>query len=218
MAVHLAREIIKLKKMTLQQSTLVEQGVKEAFLAFSTQDVKSAEKVIYGDSAIDRMEVDLEEECLKILALHQPVALDLRYVVTCLKINNDLERIGDLAADISEQALMVVEHAMDQLPADFQVLGALAQELLRLSLNSFMEMDISMAKEIIARESEVTQIFNTIFGTITNDIKKRPAKSDFLIAILIITRYMCRIADHAINIAEDIIYMITGEIVRHQKA
>lgn len=218
MAIHLAREIVKLRKMILQQSTLVEQGMKQAFLAFNTHNKQSAKEVIQGDGEIDSNDVDLEEECLKILALHQPVAFDLRYVITCLKINNTLERIGDLAAGISEQALIVASKTKEPPQIDLSKLADLAQELIRLSLNSFMEMDITGSKNIITRDKESKSIYLGIFEQIKNCIKKTPEKTDYYIALLTIAMYMHRITDYAVNISEEIIYMITGEIVRHQKA
>lgn len=217
MALHLSKEINNLKKLILQQSTLVEQAVKQSIVALQHKDAKAGKDVISGDVTIDRKEVDLEEECLKILALHQPVAFDLRYVITCLKINNDLERIGDLAVRIATRAVTICDYPKESLPNQIFQLASQAQELLRRCINSLMEMDIKISRDIILKEEEIDAFAEDIKAILVDRLKAKPELAECYMAMISAARNIQRLADYAANIAEDIIYMITGEIVRHQK-
>lgn len=216
MAIHLAKEIIKLKKLILQQSAVVEESVKRAVLSFMNKDVKDAKKVVEGDYNIDRREVELEEECLKILALHQPVAIDLRYVISCLKMNNDLERIGDLASGIAKQAIGISEYKMDKMPVDFTIMMERTQEALKMSLDALMEMDANLAREVESKTSAITDMSKQTCDEIKDMIEKKPKKYDYFFHVLGVVKMLERISDYAANIAEDVVYMITGEIIRHQ--
>ena len=216
MSLHLNREMDKLKAKLLSLSALAEEGVRNAVLALENRDERLAQKVIDADPEIDLAEVDLEEECLKILALHQPVATDLRYIVACLKINNDLERIGDLAVNIAERAQYIATHDRVEIPLDFVTMAEKARAMVKKSLDSFVGMNARMAREVCASDSEVDAMNREAYLQVEDAIREQPEHMDVLVHLLSTTRHLERIADHATNISEDVIYMIEGEIVRHQ--
>jgi len=216
MTVHMLRELDKLKKSILTLSALVEESVQQAVLALLKDDLELANKVSVGDDRVNQLEVDLEEDCLKILALHQPVAADLRFIVSVLKINNDLERIGDLAANIADRAIDIREHEKIIAPFDVETMATRVQEMLELALDSLVNVDLKMARRAIKLDDEVDRMHKQSFARVKEQIRQQPEKMDALINYLSVSRYLERIADLATNIAEDVVYMIEGRIVRHQ--
>jgi len=218
MNVHLHREIESLKKTTLQLGAFVEESVQRSIEAVDRRDADLAARVIEQDQQIDRMEIDVEEECLKILALHQPVAIDLRFIVAVLKINNDLERIGDLAANIAQRAAFLSQRERISIPFDFAGMAAKTQTMLRDALNALVEMDAEVALGVCAMDDEVDEIDRQMYSQVEAAILQHPEYIDSLINLLGVSRQLERIADHATNIAEDVIYMIKGQIVRHHVA
>jgi phosphate transport system protein len=161
------------------------------------------------------MEVDLEEECLKILALHQPVAIDLRFIIAVLKINNDLERIADLAVNIAERTVGLSGMSRVEIPFDFAGMARRAETMLNMSLDALVQLDTGIAHQVIALDDEVDAMHSANYGLIKAQILARPETLDALIQHLSLSRHLERIADLATNIAEDVIYMIDGVIVRH---
>ncbi len=209
-------EVEKLKKKTLYLSAIVEESFQKAISAFQDRDEKLAKMVIDSDYEIDRLEVDLEEECLKVLALYQPVASDLRYIASILKIDNELERIGDLAVNVSKSLLNMSKLDKVQVPKDFEVMAEKSRIMLRKSLDALMHMDGSLAYKVCAADDEVDAIKREIYNRIREQIRTNPDLLESLLNLLSVSRYLERIADHATNIAEDVIYMLEGEIVRHK--
>jgi len=216
MAQHLQREIEQLKKKILALGATVEGSVHKAVNSVQHRDTDLANAVIDGDAAIDQAEVDLEEDCLKTLALHQPVAIDLRFIVAVLKINSDLERIGDLAANISERTVFLVTRQQIVAPFDLFGIAEKAQEMVRHSLDSLVNLDAALARQVCRMDDEVDTLNREAFARVKEAIRVEPEKVDILIAYLSVSRYLERIADHATNIAEDVIYMIEGTIARHR--
>lgn len=216
MPYRLQREIENLKKRILTLGAIVEEHVYLAAKAINDRDEKLAQQVIDGDMKIDEMEVDLEEECLKLLALHQPVAIDLRFIVAVLKINNDLERIGDLAVNIGERAAYLAVKEPVKMPFDFQKMTEKVRAMLKKSLDSLVNMDPNLALEVCKKDDEVDAINHETFKKVAEGIKKHPNESDCLLHLLSVSRHLERMADQATNIAEDVIYMIDGTIVRHK--
>jgi phosphate transport system protein len=217
MSKHLQNEVAKLKKRILQLGARVEESVERAVRALLTRDAQLARQVISDDASIDAMEVDVEEDCLKILALHQPVAVDLRYIISVLKINNDLERIGDLASNAAERALTLSERA---LPTEAHALSEMASEvrtMLKKSLDAMINLDAAIAQEVLASDNVVDAANRKMFVRVLDAIRKRPDELNLLIEVMSVSRYLERIADHGTNIAEDVIYMMQGEIVRHHR-
>ena len=215
MPIHLQREIERLKKQVLSLCAVVEESVRRAVQSVSARDSKRAEEVIRNDMEIDRAEIDVEEECLKILALHQPVAIDLRYIIAVLKLNNDLERIGDLAVNIAQRALLLNAHPTIPVPFDLSGLAEKTQGMFRQSLDALVNMDARRAREVCAMDDEVDAINRAMYEQVKQTIRTHPEDIEGLIALLSVSRYLERIADHATNIAEDVLYMVDGRIARH---
>jgi phosphate transport system protein len=213
---HLQREIDKLKKKVLALGALVEERVRMAVRAIEERDGGLAAKVIDGDVEVDQAEVDLEEDCLKVLALHQPVAIDLRYIVAILKMNSDLERIGDLAVNIAERAQFLSTQVRITYPFDLQGLVEKSQWMLRSSLDAMVNLDSGLARESRRADNEVDDINRNMYDLVKKAIQKNPEDLEMLIPLLSVSRYLEQIADHATNIAEDIIYMNEGIIARHK--
>jgi phosphate transport system protein len=215
MPVYLEREIERLKKQILSLSAYVEESLRDALESILKRNTALAAAVIAKDPMIDQMEVDLEEECLKILALHQPVAGDLRYVIAVMKINNDLERIGDLAANIAEQAAILAEMPGIEIPESLPDMAEQARLMVRKSLDALVNHDPAMAREVCGADESVDTLHRGMYAWVRETILKNPDQTDAILHILSVSRYLERIADHATNIAEDVIYTIRGEIVRH---
>jgi phosphate transport system protein len=212
---HLEKEIEKLKRKALGLSALVEETVHKAIASVETADVRLADQVIESDTRVDDMEVDVEEECLKILALHQPVAVDLRYIVGVLKLNSDLERIADLAVNMAEQARPLAAAGARGLPSKIREMARAVESMLGNSLDALVNLDTNAAWGVCAADDAVDSLHRETYSTIKSEIKKDPTKVDVLIHHLSVSRYLERIADHATNIAEDVIYLVDGDIVRH---
>ncbi|MGH7145559.1 MAG: phosphate signaling complex protein PhoU [Planctomycetota bacterium] len=216
MAQHLHREIGNLKKKILTLSALVEEAVGTAVRSIAQDDASLAHYVIDHDFEIDQMEVDVEEECLKIIALHQPVAVDMRFIVAVLKINNDLERIGDLAVNVAEQGEYLAVHPKVDIAFDFAGMADKTQVMLRHSLDALVNMDSEMAHSVCVSDDVVDAINRKMYGLVEDGIRRNPENVETLIHLLSVSRHLERIADLATNISEDVIYMIEGVIVRHR--
>lgn len=213
---HLQREIEGLKKQLLALCAVVEDQVQTAIDAFLARDAEAAHAVEERDAEVDRREVEVEEECLKILALHQPVAVDLRLIVASLKINNDLEQIGDLAVNIAKKAAAIaVEQPLD-FTLDIAGMWRKTESMLRDSLDALVNMDAALAEEVRARDDDVDRMKHEMRTQIEEAAKRYPDRANCLLKYLAVSRNLERIADYAVNIAEDVIYMVTGAIARHQ--
>jgi len=213
----LSHEIDTLKRDFLSLGALVEEALKKSIRALETNDVKTAQAVIDADAVVDQKEVDLEENCLKILALHQPVAQDLRFIIALLKINNDLERIGDLACNISKRVIFIAETKSNFLPLAFVDMGAKTQVMLRKSLDSLVQLSRPLALEVCRDDDEIDALYRRIFLEVKEEIRRSPENLDTFVNFFSIARFLERIADYATNIAEDVIYAVDGEIIRHKK-
>jgi phosphate transport system protein len=218
MSVRLQRDIEKLKQRVIQIAALVEERFQMAMKSIETKDASLAKRVIEGDIEIDQMEVDLEEDCLKILALHQPVADDLRYLVAVLKINNDLERIGDLAVNIAERAEKIIRDHGLEIPNEYFTMAQKAADMLKKSLDALVNMDLGLAYQVCAADDDVDFMKSCFQEQFTQDICRNVPFVESKVDLFLVSRHLERIADHATNIAEDVIYMITGQIHRHRSA
>ncbi len=215
MSRHLEREIEKLKKKILALSAVVEESVRRSIRSIEERDTPLAASVVKTDAEIDEAEVDVEEECLKILALHQPVAIDLRFLVAVLKINNDLERIGDMAVNIAERAVFLNAQEKLDYPFNLHEMAERAQAMLRRSLDALINHDAALAQAVCAADDDVDALYVAVYELVRDGVRERLEHIDSLLNMLSVARALERIADHATNIAEDVIYMIEGEIVRH---
>ncbi len=211
----LAREIDKLKERLLLLAAEVEKTYRKAIRAIETQDSDLADEIIRGDHTIDMMEVDLEEECLKILALHQPVAGDLRFIITVLKVNNDLERIGDLAVNMAEVATGVAKKPPFELPFDFVLMYQKTEKMLSNCLDALVHRDIALAQTVLQADDEVDAINAAARNQAIQELKTSSRDPEALTDALRVARSLERIADLSTNIAEDVIYLVTGTIARH---
>ena len=218
MSVHFLRQIDKLKRLILTLGEFVQDAVDIAIRSVTDRDEKLAEQVFVIEKKSDSLEVEIEEECLHALALHQPVAFDLRYVVSVLKINTDLERVADLSVNIAEQAqfLMREEKLLEPL-FDLPHMSRTVRGMLRDALKAMIDVDMPLAQRVVEADETVDSIHESVYDQIYSRIRQTPDKAEALIHYLSISRQLERIADHAVNIAEDVIYTSGGEIVRHRK-
>lgn len=212
---HFQRELENIKKRILTLGALVEERVHRVTDTIDTRDPDIAKRIIRMDHEIDAMEVDIEEECLKILALHQPVAVDLRFIIAVIKINNDLERIGDEAVNIAERVQSLVKKENVTFRYDYTPMAEKAQAMLKKSLDALVNLDVDLAFKVLILDDEVDDIQKQAYGLIKKAMAKDPQNMTYFINLYLISRHLERIGDHATNIAEEVIYMIEGEIVRH---
>ena len=216
MSLHLHRDLDKLKKEVLRLGNMVELAINNAFLALNNRDSSYVEEVLTNEEQINEMEVQIEEECLKILALHQPVAVDLRFLVVVLKVNNDLERMGDIAKNIAERAKDLMESGVvPDLGQPMQGLPDLVRTMVRSSLDSLVKLDDQLARKIIEMDDEVDQINRDMYVAVKSLVAEKPSIADSAINLLSCSRNMERIGDLATNIAEDVIFVVEGKVVRH---
>jgi len=216
MHVRYNNEVEKLKSQVLSLGTEIEDRLSVVVKAVERMDAVMAQKIIESDIEIDYMEVDLEEDCLKILALYQPVAADLRYIISVLKINSDLERIGDMAVNIAERVVFLSKLDKVNFPFNFSLMAEKTQNMLRRSLDSLVNMDINIAYGVISEDDKIDAMHRDMYSMIKMSIKENANYIEHYILLLDISRHLERIADHATNIAEDVIYLCKGEIVRHR--
>jgi phosphate transport system protein len=217
MSVHLQRQIGRLKRQILTLGTLVEEALGNAIESLQMHDLELAQKVIDGDQVIDEMEIDVEEDCLHTLALHQPVAQDLRFVVAVLKINNDLERIADLAVNIAEQARFLGKQS-GLVFSQFEIFrsAGLVRSMLKQSLDALVNLSPQEAQAVRQRDDEVDDAHRRTIAQVKAAMRQSPDRIDALLNLLSISRQLERIGDHAVNVAEDVIYMVRGDILRHK--
>ena len=212
---HFHRELEKLKKRILTLGAMVEERVYMATKAIENNDSGLADKIIKSDYEIDEMEVDIEEECLKILALYQPVAVDLRFITAVIKINNDLERIADEAVNIARGVKYIAKSEKLHFDFDFYLMAEKTEAMVKKSLDALVNLDVDLAFKVCLLDDEVDQFNGEAHRKVKDVIKDNPEHVEYFINLLLISRHLERIADHATNIAEEVIYLIEGEIVRH---
>lgn len=215
MAHQIRQELEGLEKQLLTLTAVVEESVQQAVRALAERDRVLAQKVIDNDKQINRLEVDLEEECLKVLALHQPVANDLRMIVAVLKINNDLERIADQAANISARALAVSDGPKIACPLELDKMAVKVIDMLEKALDALVNADLELARTVLALDDEVDNIHSQNYQAFKDYVRQKPELVDIALNYLTVSRYLERIADLATNIAEDVIYLNEGVIIRH---
>lgn len=212
---HFHRDLQNLHEQILSLSAEVEEMIDSAGRALCARDHQEIAALADADCQVDDHEVSIEEECLKMLALHQPVAVDLRRIATVMKINNDLERVGDLAVNISERAKELHECPNFPLPPKIEQMVIIALEMVRGALNAFVEFDATAGYEICRRDDEVDQLNREVIQELIELMQQRPDLIKPAMHCFSAARHFERIADHATNIAEDVIYLVCGEIVRH---
>lgn len=213
MTMHIRKEMEKLQKKFLAVAEIVEESVLKAIEVVSKRDAELAKEINRGDKIIDRMEVELEEECLKIIALYQPVAVDLRVLVAVLKINNDLERIADLATNIAKAGSMISPGF--KIPFDYQEMANKVQSMLRLSMEAIVELDPEKARKVCSLDDEVDDMKSDVISITTEKLKTCSENTGDFLQSLSIAKHLERVADLATNIAEEVVYIVEGKIIRH---
>ncbi len=210
------REIVNLKKLILSLGAIVEEQIQRSMLSLERRDSALAEEVISRDREVDTLEIMIEEECLKILALYQPVAIELRFVIAVLKMNSDLERMGDLASNIAKRAKYLSKRERVDIISDFGGISDKVQAMVKKSLDSLVNTDVTLAREVIAADDEVDRLTKQILKKTVNTIEKHPEKAKEYFSVRSVSKNLERIADSATNIAEDVVYLCSGEIIRHK--
>ena len=215
MTKHFRRELETIKKRVLTLGSLVEDRVRSAVKALEEMDGAAAAEIVRLDYEVDEMEVEIEEECLKVLALHQPVAVDLRFIIAVIKINNELERIGDQAVNIAQRVEIISKRPKPPFSFDYSVMSEKAIRMLKMSLDALVNLDVDLAYKIITLDDEVDRIKNEAYDKIKQAIQELPERVGYYINLLLISRHLERLGDHSTNIAEEVIYLVEGEICRH---
>lgn len=216
MSLHLQKEISRLQRKLTTLGTMVEESLLKCFRAIEQSSRTVSNEIIQEDESIDSLELEVEEDCLKLLALHQPVAADLRYIIAVLKINNDLERIGDLCVNIAERVQSLSALPKEQIPFDYHTMVSEVQSMLKDCLDSLIHMDSRLAYKAMRTDNKVDMINREMYERVKENIRNSPKSLDNMLHYLSISRHLERIGDSAVNIAEDVIYMIDGEIIRHK--
>ena len=216
MSKHFLRDMENLNNELLQISSMVEEMIDKATQALNDRRYDLADQVVNSDTYVDQHEVHVEEECLKMLALHQPVAVDLRRIATVMKVNNDLERIADSAVSIAQRAQAMDAFPTFPIPQELPRMVVIATQMVRGVMDAFVNMDNSSARRIIAMDAEVDQINCDIIAELQDTMQRTPELVAPAVHCFSAVRHIERIADHATNIAEDVVYLVEGDIVRHR--
>lgn len=213
---HFDEELADLGKEVLRMGSLTEESILKSVEALKARSAEQAKQVITEDKKIDEMELAIDEKCLDLLALHQPMAIDLRFITMTMKICTDLERIADLAVDIAQRGLEIADKPQLKPLIDIPKLATLAQSMVKEAIDAFVHKDVEMAKKVILRDPEADNLRNLVQSELINDyISKDASTAPRAVALLLVARHLERICDHTTNIAEDVIYMVEGKVVKH---
>jgi phosphate transport system protein len=210
-------ELAALKEKILLMGSKVEEAIRLAMKSLVDRDSKLARQVIQSDRDINDLEIDVDEMCHRLLALHQPMASDMRFVTSAMKINSDLERMGDMSVNIAERALTLNEVAPLKPFIDIPHMAAIAQEMVKVSLDSLVNKDPVAAKKVCERDDEVDNLNDQIIRELISYMLEDRANIKRALDLILVSRYLERIADHATNIGEDVIYMVQGKDIRHRR-
>jgi len=213
---HVDQELKELNKYILKMGALAEESIYKSVEALKNRDKEMARSVIDNDANIDKLELDVDEKCIDLIARYQPMAKDLRFITTGMKINSELERIADIAVDIAQRILEIVDKPLLKPLVDIPKLAAVAQNMVKISIDAFVKGDIALAKKVLSSDSEADQLRNEIQKELIEDyMVKDGTTAPRAVQLLLIARFLERICDHTTNIAEDVIYMVQAEVVRH---
>ena len=213
---HFDEELKELHKEVLSMGIMAQEAIYKSIEALKNRDKALAEEVINTDNKVDELELIIDERCIDLIARHQPMAGDLRFITTGMKINAELERIADLAVDIAQRVLELVNKPLLKPLIDIPKLSAIAQNMVRDSIDAFVNKDVNLAKKVVLSDSEADKLRNSVQDELINDYMAKDVKTaERAVALLLIARYLERICDHTTNIAEDVIYMVEGKVVKH---
>lgn len=217
MQISFDEELATLKEKLLLMGSKVEEAIRLAMKALVDRDSRLAKRVIQSDREVNDIEIEIDDICHRLLALHQPMAGDMRFITSSMKINSDLERIGDLAVNIAERALTLNEVAPLKPFIDIPRIATIAQEMVKVSLDSLVNRDPVMAKKVCERDDEVDNLNDQIIRELISYMLEDRANIKRALDLILVSRYLERVADHATNVAEDVIYMVEGKDIRHSR-
>lgn len=213
---HFDTELKELHKEIFDMATRAKDLIHKSIEALKNRDKAQAQGVIEADSKVDELELLIDEKCVDLIARYQPMARDLRFITIGMKINSDLERIADLAVDISERVLEIIDKPVLKPLVDIPKLSLVAQNMVQDAIDSFVNKDIALAKKVVLADSEADKLRDLVQQELVNDyMTKDPSTAPRAVPLLLIARYLERICDHATNIAEDVVYMVEGRVVKH---
>lgn len=215
MSLHLTRDLEELHKNLLSMSAAVEEMIHRAVAQLSEPNYEEAQALGDRDDVIDDWDVRIEDSCLKILALHQPVAIDLRRITTAMKIAGELERVADLAVNIGERACGLIAAPEVAIPEELKEMAAAAVDMLHRAIDSYVDFDVSKATEVCRQDDEIDSQNRQIINSLIQQMHDRPDRVESLLHLFSASRQVERVADHATNIAEDVVYLVEGTIIRH---
>lgn len=215
---HFDEELKELHKEILRMGVLAQEAIYKSIEALKNRDKAQAQEVINTDNKIDELELVIDECCIDLIARYQPMAGDLRFITTGMKINAELERIADLAVDISQRVLELVDKPLLKPLIDIPKLSIVAQKMVQDSIDSFVKRDVDLAGKVVLADSEADQLRNLVQEELINDYMARDASTaNRAVSLLLIARHLERICDHATNIAEDVVYMVKAKVVKHHR-
>jgi len=212
---HFQEELDSLKARLLEMGGLAEDRVRTAIDALVQRDPGLIIQVLEGDTPINQLHIEIDGRCVKLIALHQPMAVDLRAILSAVKINTDLERVGDLAINIAEAGSRYLGHAPVKELVDIPKMAELAQSMLRDALDSFVRRDMALAQRVLDQDDELDTLKTMVFRELLTYMVNDPMTIEPAIDLILISRHLERIGDHATNIAEDVIFMVSAKDVRH---
>jgi phosphate transport system protein len=212
---HFQEELDILKSRLLEMGGLAEQRVRRAVQELAEREHELIESVLIGDEPINALQLEIDDRCLKMLALHQPMATDLRAVMAAVKINTDLERVGDLAVNIAEAAKRYAMHPPVKKLIDIPKMADIAQAMLRDALDSYVKRDTALARQVLHQDDSLDALKTQIFRELLSFMLKDPSTIEAALDLILVSRHLERIGDHATNIAEDVIFMVSARDVRH---
>jgi phosphate transport system protein len=210
-----AEELERLKEKLLNMASLVEAAIKKSVESLVERESELARRVIKEDYRINRFDVEIDEECIRLLALKQPMGKDLRFITTAMKITTDLERIADNAVNIAERAIELNEEPLLKPYIDIPRMSHIVQRMVRDTIDAFINEDTSLAKDVIMRDHQIDELNEAILEELMAIMTRDPSTISRAVKITYVSKYLERIGDHATNIAETIIYMVDGKIIRH---
>lgn len=213
---HFQDELEELKARLLEMGGLAEDRLRLAVRGLVERDATLVEAVLTGDVAINQLHIEIDDRCFKLLALHQPMAVDLRAIVAAVKINSDLERVGDLAVNISEAVRRYLQHPPVKELIDIPRMAELAQSMLRDALDAFVRRDLVLAQQVLAQDDTLDELKTEVFRELLGYMMRDSTTIEPALDLILISRHLERIGDHATNVAEDVIFMVSAKDVRHQ--
>jgi phosphate transport system protein len=212
---HFQEELEQLKARLLEMGGLAEDRVRSAIRALVDRDPDLVDQVLAGDQPINQLHIEIDSRCFKMLALHQPMAVDLRAIVSGVKINTDLERVGDLAINIAEAGRRYLRHAPVKELIDIPRMADIAQRMLRDALDAYVKRDLTLARHVLNEDDELDSLKTQVFRDLLNFMLQDPHTIEPALDLILVSRHLERIGDHATNIAEDVIFMVSARDVRH---